>query len=185
MAPAGKYKIENIVATASLGTELDLIALSISLDESKYRREQFPGLICHLKELKTTALLFHSGKVVLTGAKSLKIMRMTFEKVIKMLDAAGVPIKTESNIEVRNIVASATLGQNINLNAIAIALGLEKTEYEPEQFPGLLYRLDAPKVVLLLFASGKFICVGARKTKDIEDAIIRITEELRSAGQLG
>src|SRR5512136_120530 len=177
-------KIENVVASTSLGSELDLPAIAMSLDGSEYEPEQFPGLIYRLKEPKTAILLFRSGKVVCTGAKSLEQVKLAIEKVTKQMEKAGIHIKTEPKIEVQNIVASSDLGQNINLNAIAISLGLERVEYEPEQFPGLVYRLDAPKVVLLLFGSGKMVCTGARTPQDVEDAVDKITSALRAADQL-
>ncbi len=182
--PISKFKIENVVASTSLGIELDLPALAISLDGSEYEPEQFPGLIYRMKEPKTATLLFRSGKVVCTGAKSLDQVKMAIENVVKQIEKAGIRIKTEPKIEVQNIVASSDLGQKINLNAIAITLGLERVEYEPEQFPGLVYRLDVPKVVLLLFGSGKLVCTGARKPHDVEEAVDKITAELQAAGQL-
>ena len=173
-----------MVASASLGTELDLPAIAISLEGAEYEPERFPGLIYRLKEPKTATLLFRSGKVVCTGAKSVEQVKVAIDKVINQLEKIGIHIKTEPKIEVQNIVASSDLGQSINLNAIAITLGLERVEYEPEQFPGLVYRLDLPKVVLLLFGSGKLVCTGARKPQDVEDAVDKITVELRAAGQL-
>jgi transcription initiation factor TFIID TATA-box-binding protein len=95
-------------------------------------------LIYRLKEPKTATLLFRSGKVVCTGAKSLEQVKTAISKVAKQIEAAGIVIKVEPKIEVQNIVASSDLGAQINLNAIAISLGLEKVEYEPEQFPGLV-----------------------------------------------
>ncbi|MDD1767530.1 MAG: TATA-box-binding protein [Methanomassiliicoccales archaeon] len=172
------------MASASLDTELDLPAIAIYLDGSEYEPEQFPGLIYRLKEPKVANLLFHSGKVVCTGAKNLDQVKLAIEKTIKQIEKAGIHIKKEPEIIVQNIVATSYLGQKINLNSIAVSLGLEKVEYEPEQFPGLVYRLDVPKVVLLLFGSGKMVCTGARKPKDVEDAVDKITTELRSAGQL-
>jgi transcription initiation factor TFIID TATA-box-binding protein len=172
------------VASASLGTELDLPAIAISLEGAEYEPERFPGLIYRLKEPKTATLLFRSGKVVCTGAKSVEQVKVAIDKVIKQLEKVGIHIKNEPKIEIQNIVASSDLGQSINLNAIAITLGLERVEYEPEQFPGLVYRLDVPKVVLLLFGSGKLVCTGARKPQDVEDAVDKITVELRGAGQL-
>jgi transcription initiation factor TFIID TATA-box-binding protein len=103
---------------------------------------------------------------------------------VKHLEATGVHIKIEPKIEVQNIVASSDLECGINLNAVAISLGLEKVEYEPEQFPGLVYRIDSPKVVILLFGSGKLVCTGARTPEDVEVAVNKITEELRAAGLL-
>jgi transcription initiation factor TFIID TATA-box-binding protein len=177
-------KIENVVASTSLGGELDLQAIALALDGAEYEPEQFPGLIYRLKEPKTATLLFRSGKVVCTGAKSLEQVKTAISKVAKQIEAAGIVIKIEPKIEVQNIVASSDLGAQINLNAIAISLGLEKVEYEPEQFPGLVYRIDSPKVVVLLFGSGKLVCTGARKPEDVEAAVDKITEELKAAGLL-
>jgi transcription initiation factor TFIID TATA-box-binding protein len=179
-----KIKIENVVASSSLGEELDLQAIVLALEGAEYEPEQFPGLIYRLKEPKTATLLFRSGKVVCTGAKSLEHVKVAINKVAKQIEKAGVVVKTEPKIEVQNIVASSDLGQEINLNAIAISLGLERVEYEPEQFPGLVYRLDEPKVVVLLFGSGKLVCTGARKPQDVEAAVNKITEELKAAGLL-
>jgi transcription initiation factor TFIID TATA-box-binding protein len=182
--PISKYKIENVVASTSLGTELDLPSIAISLDGSEYNPEQFPGLIYRLKTPKTATLLFRSGKAVCTGAKSLDQAKLAIEMITKQIEKAGIHIKNEPKITVQNIVATSDLGQKINLNAIAISLDPEKVEYEPEQFPGLVYRPDVPKVVLLLFGSGKVVCTGARKPQDVEDAVDKITIELRAAGQL-
>jgi len=179
-----KIKIENVVASTSLGEELDLQSIALALDGAEYEPEQFPGLIYRLKEPKTATLLFRSGKVVCTGAKSLDDVKVAISKVAKQIEKAGIKITIEPVIEVQNIVASSDLEQEINLNAIAISLGLEKVEYEPEQFPGLVYRIDVPKVVVLLFGSGKLVCTGARKPKDVEEAVSLITVELRAAGLL-
>lgn len=179
-----KIRIENVVASTSLGGELDLQKIALALEGAEYEPEQFPGLIYRLKEPKTATLLFRSGKVVCTGAKSLDDVKTAISKVAKQIEAAGIHIKIEPKIEVQNIVASSDLECEINLNAIAISLGLEKVEYEPEQFPGLVYRIDVPKVVVLLFGSGKLVCTGARKPEDVEVAVNKITEELRAAGLL-
>ena len=154
------------------------------MDGADYEPEQFPGLIYRLKEPKTATLLFRSGKVVCTGAKSLDQVKLAIDKVTTQIRKAGISLDSEPKIEVQNIVASSDLGQKINLNVIAITLGLERVEYEPEQFPGLVYRLDDPKVVLLIFGSGKLVCAGARIPQDIEKAVDKITKELKEAGQL-
>jgi transcription initiation factor TFIID TATA-box-binding protein len=179
-----KIRIENVVASTSLGRELDLNAIAKVLEGAEYNPERFPGLIYRLKEPKTASLLFRSGKVVCTGGKSLADVKSAMSKIVKQLEHANVKIKVEPKIEVQNIVASSDLETNINLNAIAISLGLEKVEYEPEQFPGLVYRISSPKVVILLFGSGKLVCTGARTPEDVEIAVNKITEELRAAGLL-
>ena len=182
--PMAKIRIENVVASTSLGQELDLQTIALALDGAEYEPETFPGLIYRLKEPKAATLLFRSGKVVCTGAKSLDHVKVAVAKVTKEIDKAGVKIKAEPKIEVQNIVASSDLGQEIDLNAIAITLGLDRVEYEPEQFPGLVYRIEEPKVVLLLFGSGKMVCTGAKKPQDVETAVLKITEELKAASIL-
>ena len=179
-----RIKIENVVASTSLGEELDLQAIALALEGAEYEPEQFPGLIYRLKEPKTATLLFRSGKVVCTGAKSLENVKVAITKVAKQIEKAGIKVQIEPDVVVQNIVASSDLCQEINLNAIAISLGLERVEYEPEQFPGLVYRLDEPKVVVLLFGSGKLVCTGARQPSDVEEAVCKFTEALRSAGLL-
>lgn len=177
-----EIKIENVVASTSIGEELDLTAIALAIDGAEYEPEQFPGLIYRLKEPKTATLLFRSGKVVCTGAKSLKDVKRAIKKVATEVEKAGIAVNKEPDIKVQNIVASSDLKVEINLNAIAITLGLEKVEYEPEQFPGLVYRLDDPKVVVLLFGSGKLVCTGARQPEDVERAVLRIIDELTEAG---
>ena len=173
-----------MVASAYLGTELNLQQLAISLEGADYEPESFPGLIYRLKDPKTATLLFHSGKAVCTGAKSLDQVKLAIEKVTAQIRKAGIILNSEPEITVQNIVATSDLGQKINLSIIAITLGLERVEYEPEQFPGLVYRLDEPKVVMLLFSSGKIVCTGARVPQDVETAVDKITEELKAAGLL-
>ncbi|HEY3420791.1 MAG TPA: TATA-box-binding protein [Methanomassiliicoccales archaeon] len=179
-----KYKIENVVASAFLGTELNLQELAISLDGADYEPDRFPGLIYRMKEPKTATLLFHSGKVVCTGAKCYDQVKQAIGNLTGQLSKLGIKLDKEPQITVQNIVASSDLGQKINLNIIAISLGLERVEYEPEQFPGLVYRLDDPKVVLLLFGSGKLVCTGAKVPQDVEKAVDKITKELTAAGLL-
>jgi transcription initiation factor TFIID TATA-box-binding protein len=179
-----EYSIQNVVASANLGTELDLNALAVDLSGAEYEPQAFPGLVFRLKEPKTATLLFRSGKLVCTGAKTLDQLKLAIETVVKKIREAGVPIKGTPTFEVQNIVASADLGQSVNLTATVISLGLENVEYEPEVFPGLVYRLANPKVVILLFGSGRLVCTGARTPKDIGIAVDKIKEELRAADLL-
>jgi transcription initiation factor TFIID TATA-box-binding protein len=167
-----------------LGNALDLQAIALALDGSEYEPEKFPGLIYRVKDPKAALLLFRSGKIVCTGAKNLGQVKTAIEKVKNLVEKTGITVIKEPVIVVQNIVASADLGQQLNLNSIAMSLGLERVEYEPEQFPGLVYRLDEPKVVLLIFGSGKVVCTGGKKPQDIEAAVEKITAELRSSGQM-
>jgi len=133
-------------------------------------------LVFRLKRPKTATLIFNSGKMVCTGAKSEKEARRAVMKVIKELKKGGIIIIGKPELKIQNIVASASLGGMIDLEKAAYSLG--KTMYEPEQFPGLIYRMDEPKVVILLFASGKLVCTGAKKEQDVYDAVHKLHEML-------
>jgi len=133
---------------------------------------------------KTALLLFRSGKVVCTGGKSQADVGQAIQIVSKEIRKGGQRITSKPEIIVQNIVASSGLGSVLELNAIAVTFGLDHVEYEPEQFPGLVYRMDDPKVVILLFGSGKLVCTGAKKPSDVEKAVKKIDKELRAAGLL-
>ena len=158
-------KIENVVASTAIGQEIDLKSVTLALEGADYDPEQFPGLVYRTKDPKTAALIFRSGKIVCTGAKSIEDVDKGLKKVFKKMESVGIKVMANPDITVQNIVASADLGSVLNLNAIAIGLGLENIEYEPEQFPGLVYRLDVPKVVVLLFGSGKLVVTGGKKAQ--------------------
>ncbi len=168
--------IENVVGTAKLNQKIDLNAVVKGYPGVEYRPEQFPGLVFRLKRPKTATLIFNSGKMVCTGAKSEKESRRAVMKVIKELKGSGIIIIGKPELKIVNMVASGNLGGIIDLEKAAYTL--RKTMYEPEQFPGLIYRMDEPKVVILLFASGKLVCTGATKEKDVYEAVSKLHKTL-------
>ena len=172
--------VENIVASTSFADKLDLDVIAQSLEEAEYEPEQFPGLVYRLSDPKTATLLFRSGKANCTGAKNVENVRKTVNIIAEKLRKLGVDVYKDLNIVIQNIVAISDLGTELNLNEVAMGLGLENVEYEPEQFPGLVYRIKDPKVAMLLFGSGKIVCTGARKTSDVSLAVEKLSEELRS-----
>jgi transcription initiation factor TFIID TATA-box-binding protein len=172
--------IENVVASATLNQKVDLNAVVKGYPGVEYRPEQFPGLVFRLKRPKTATLIFNSGKMVCTGAKSEKEARRAVMKVIKELKKGGIIIISKPELKIQNIVASASLGGMIDLEKAAFTLG--KTMYEPEQFPGLIYRMEEPKVVILLFASGKLVCTGAKKEQDVYTAVQQLHTLLEEKG---
>lgn len=169
-------KIENIVASSTLGKDIDLLQVAEALPDVSFNKEQFPGLVFKLKEPKTAVLIFGTGKLVCTGAKTVSDSKLATRKTVDKMRTMDKDIPHEFEIKVQNIVASANLRCTLNLESIA--LGLEDTEYEPEQFPGLVYRLGDPKVVLLLFGSGKVVCTGAKVFEDAELGVLRTRERL-------
>ena len=169
-------KIQNVVAAATLNQKVDLNAIVKGYPGVEYRPEQFPGLVFKLKRPKTATLIFSSGKMVCTGAKSEKESRRAVMTVVKELKKGGIIIISKPVFKVVNMVASVSLGGRVDLE---LAVGaLRKTMYEPEQFPGLIYRMEEPKVVILIFASGNLVCTGAKKEQDVYDAVHKLHESL-------
>jgi len=182
--PTATISIENVVASTAIGQELDLQSVAMDLDGADYDPEQFPGLVYRTQSPKSAALIFRSGKVVCTGANSTEAVHKSLDIVFEKLRVLQIPVAEDLEITVQNIVSSADLGVDLNLNAIAIGLGLENIEYEPEQFPGLVYRLDEPEVVALLFGSGKLVITGGKQREDAEKAVEVIADRLDELGLL-
>jgi len=180
-----QHTIVNIVGTSKIGNEFDLSTLSMSLEGAEYEPEQFPGLIYRIKEPKAAFLIFKSGKVVCTGTRSPSDAQTALDLATSNLNDLGVEVLTNPQIDIVNIVASSDIGADIlNLNQVAMSLGLENIEYEPEQFPGLVYRMKDPKVVMLLFSTGKIICTGARNEENVEHALANLKQILDDHGFL-
>jgi transcription initiation factor TFIID TATA-box-binding protein len=182
--PKETINIENVVASTGIGQELDLQSVAMDLEGADYDPEQFPGLVYRTQNPKSAALIFRSGKIVCTGAKSTDAVHESLHIVFEKLRELQIPVEDDPEITVQNIVTSADLGVNLNLNAIAIGLGLENIEYEPEQFPGLVYRIDEPSVVALLFGSGKLVITGGKEPADAEAAVDNIVSRLDELGLL-
>ena len=183
--PKDTINIENVVASTGIGQELDLQSVAMDLEGADYDPEQFPGLVYRTQKTKSAALIFRSGKIVCTGAKSTTDVRESLHIVFEKLRDLRIPVSDSPDITVQNIVTSADLGEDLNLNAIAIGLGLENIEYEPEQFPGLVYRLDNPAVVALLFGSGKLVITGGKEPEDAREAVDVILSRLNELGLFG
>jgi len=170
-------RIENIVASAALGVEVPLEVIVSKLEGMEYEPEQFPGLVYRLQKPKAAALIFGSGKIVCTGARSIDDVNEVIKKVTKIIRSCGTRVPKGYKVQVENIVASARLDANLNLDTIAFKL--ENSEYEPEQFPGLVYRMSDPKVAFLLFGSGKIVCTGGRSIKDVNIAVEKVYKKLK------
>jgi len=162
-----EFVITNMVASASLGLELDLYSLAQKIKEIEYEPEQFPGAILKFKDPKASLLLFKNGKVVCVGCKKRSMIEKTIERTIKMLTpyAKRITKTKRPKIVITNIVASAALG--LDLDLYRIAYKIKDVEYEPEQFPGAILKFKEPKASLLLFKNGKVICAGAKTEKEI------------------
>jgi transcription initiation factor TFIID TATA-box-binding protein len=168
--------IQNIVASVSLNQKINLQEIVEKFPQTEYNPSVFPGLVFRLKKPKTATLIFGTGKMVCTGAKSEKESRSAVEKVVKELRSQGIVITEKPVVNIQNIVASAALGGEIDLESLVFKLN--KVMYEPEQFPGAVYRMDEPKVVFLIFSAGKLVCVGAKKEEQVYAAVDKIQKLL-------
>jgi transcription initiation factor TFIID TATA-box-binding protein len=179
----GKFnslKIENIVASGSIADTIDLDVISTTVENCDLNVKRFPGAVYRIKDPKMAFLIFASGKVVITGVKNDDDLVKGLDILIQKMKEAGVVCLSTPTVAVTNMVCSYDMGMKINLNKIVMALTFESIEYEPEQFPGLVYRISDPKIVALLFSSGKIILTGGRTIEDAERGVTFLEQKLGS-----
>ncbi len=172
-------KVQNIVATTSLNVSVPLTKLARSQSNTEYNPETFPGLVLRIKKPKSAVLVFSSGNLVCTGTKNRKQVREVIDSVIKQLKKINVKVKEKPKIKVQNIVASGSIDIHLNLNLLA--LELENVEYEPEQFPGLVYKLTEPAATFLLFTNGKLVCTGTKNRDQLKESMNQLIKNVKEA----
>jgi len=177
-----KAKVENMVSAITLNQNIDLKKLAKKAKGLEYNPKKFPGVVFRVREPKLAMLIFTSGKVICTGARSKADIKAAVDALIKKLKEGGVRVKGKPKVKIQNIVASAKLDLKVNLDMLA--LECENTEYEPEQFPGLVFRLDEPKTVMLIFRSGKIIITGAKTPEDADISAEKTRKVVKSVGAI-
>ncbi|MEM2918094.1 MAG: TATA-box-binding protein [Candidatus Altiarchaeota archaeon] len=177
-----KAKVENMVSAITLDHRIDLKKLAKKAKGLEYNPKKFPGVVFRVQKPKLAMLIFTSGKVICTGARSRADIDAAKNELIKKLREGGIRIKTKPRVKIQNIVASAKLDLKVNLDMLAMEC--ENTEYEPEQFPGLVFRLDEPKTVMLVFRSGKIIITGAKTPSDCDIAAERTKKIIKEIGAI-
>jgi transcription initiation factor TFIID TATA-box-binding protein len=174
----------NIVVTTDLKHKLHLEKIASTLSNVEYNPEQFPGLVMRIKEPKTSALLFTSGKVVCTGAKDMATARKAVHKITDSLKKVDVKITIEPALKIQNLVGAGKLGFDLNLNGLAVKL--RSVEYEPEQFPGLVYKMKRPfHASFLLFSNGKLVCTGTKNKEEMEKCLEQLVKDLKKVSKKG
>jgi len=173
-------KIENIVASGVIAESIDLVELSDKVENCELNKKRFPGAVYRIADPKIASLIFSSGKVVLTGIRNQKALTDGLAIIIKSLNGAGIKTLKEPKVAITNMVCSYDLGKYINLNKIVVTLNVENIEYEPEQFPGLVYRIKDPKIVVLIFSSGKIILTGGKNLEDVRKGLAVLEQKLES-----
>ena len=174
-------EIVNMVASTQLTESIDLYEVSDTLNID-YEAEQFPGMVYRVADPKVCILLFRSGKAVVTGAKSKEAVEKGLNILIDDLTANGFemwPFKAE-DISLENIVVTYNHGDVLDLTSLSLHMQFDKTEYEPEVFPGLIYRIDEPKSVCLVFSSGKCVITGCKSEEDANEATDHLIDQLNT-----
>ena len=171
--------IQNVVASATLSQPIILEAIVKAFPQVEYRPKVFPGLAFRLKKPRTCTLIFSTGRMVCTGAKSEGEARRAVFNVVRELRAAGIITQGKPLIEIQNIVASGSIGGPVDLEELCQRLRLDGSiMYEPEQFPGAIYRMKSPSVVFLIFSAGKIVCVGAKNEDEVYEAVENLRRKL-------
>ena len=172
-----KIKIHNMVITLQFSDgKIDLGKLASKLPNSaEYFPDNFPGVVYRMKKPKASFLIFSTGKSTCTGTSSMKDAKEAIDNMLKLLKGIGVNVKTPK-IVIQNIVASTRLDTKFDIDKMAFAL--QNSEYEPETFPGLVYKMEG-SVTFLIFSTGKIVCVGAKSAKNIEESFVRLIKKLK------
>jgi len=170
--------LQNVVATCNLAVELDLKTIAMQARNAEYNPKRFSAVIMRVREPKTTALIFKSGKVVVTGAKSEDQAKEAARKYARIIQKVGFDSARFTEFKIQNIVGSCDVKFPIRLEGIMYKHSLYSS-YEPELFPGLIYRMVDPKIVLLIFVSGKVVLTGGKKRKEINEAFEQIYPVLK------
>lgn len=180
-----KIEIQNVVASVVFSQDFDLNAIANAFPRNiEYRPGRFPGLVFRLKKPKTAMLIFGTGKMVCTGTKSQHEARKAVVAVVRKLRGGGIPVAKKPEIQITNIVASASLGELIDLEKLYESERMMRGRviFEPEQFPALIYRMVSPEVVFLIFSTGKIVCAGAKREEEVYEAVKRLQKRLKEGG---
>jgi len=164
-----RIRIQNMSSTANLGVKLDLKQIALRCRNTEFNPRRFAAVIMRLREPRATALIFASGKMCITGTKSSHNSSLAAKRFAYIIDRVGYTPQKLIDFKVQNIVGTTDMGFPIRLEGLAYAHSAYAS-YEPELFPGLIYRLESPKVVFLIFVSGKLVITGAKTEADLCEA---------------
>ena len=173
-------KIVNVVGSGSLDVEFDLERVAADIGSTaEYDPDKYPGMYLRFGEDDPLITVYRTGKYIVTGADSENEAHTIRERLLDLLaDNEMIPTAEDEWFRIQNLVCTAELEESLNLNALAIGLGLENTEYEPEQFPGLIYRPSGADSVVLLFASGRVVITGSPDLDAAEQTFAALQDEV-------
>eukprot|EP00053_Salpingoeca_punica_P004741 m.50702 g.50702 ORF g.50702 m.50702 type:complete len:199 (-) comp12928_c0_seq1:328-924(-) len=169
-------QLQNVVVTVNLGCPLQLKDIALHARNAEYNPKRFSAVVMRIREPRSTALVFHTGKMVCTGTKSEEQAYHASRKYARIIQKLGFPVVFK-DFKVQNMVASSDVRFPVRLEGLAVSHPMF-CSYEPEIFPGLVYRMQKPKLVLLIFVSGKVVITGAKAREDIHTAFTYIHQIL-------
>jgi len=173
--------IANVVGSGDLDVELDIAEVELDLDlpYTEYDPSNYHGLYVRLAKGGPLITVYRSGKYIISGCSTFELLYESNDRFLTELSELEiVDTNVETDFTVKNLVCTAQLDDTVDLNTLSIALGLELVEYEPEQFPGLIYRPTDHAPVLLVFANGKIVITGAPNIDAAEDAFNHLKEQV-------
>ncbi len=176
--------VENIIAYSKISNDLNIEKIAEKLPEFNYNPDKFLGLTLKLEKPDVAVLILKNGKTVFTGAKKREDIENAFERIMDKIEGIDIKLKKTPIIVIQNIVASIDLKKELNLDLISKGLLSDNIDYNPEQFPGLVYKIDENGASLLIFNNGKIVFTGFLTIEEITDAVEIIKEKLSSVGVL-
>ena len=169
----------NVVGFGDLFVELDLRALADDIEFADYNPDEHPEMFIKFRGDSPLIIIYRTGKYIIRGGESHERLFQARNNLLDLFADMGIiPSKEETTFEVKNVVCVGNLEQSVDLNKLMLVLGMESTEYEPEQFPGLVYRPNNSDVTLLVFGSGKVVLTGSSEVKNAEVALESLQTEL-------
>jgi transcription initiation factor TFIID TATA-box-binding protein len=173
-----ELNIQNVVSLIKCDVKFNLRQIVLHSRNSEYNPKKFPAIIMRIKEPKTTALIFSTGKIICSGAKSIQHSKIAARKYLRIMQKLGYNVKF-NDFTIQNIICKYNFNNSINLEQFQIN-NSNYTTYEPELFPGLIYRIIIPKITVLIFTSGKIIFTGGKNISDIENVFFHINELIKN-----
>lgn len=177
-------RIENIVAYAKISDHFVIDKIADMISDFEYQPEEFNGLTWKLDFPKSAILILSNGKIFCTGAKTIEDVESSIKKAIDKLKSVDIEVEQKPKIEIQNIIASTDVERELHLSSISKGLIMDHVNYKPEEFPGLMYKIDDLGAVVIVFSSGRIVSTGTRTIEGASKAIELMKEKLTSIGAL-
>jgi transcription initiation factor TFIID TATA-box-binding protein len=168
-------KIENVIAATEFNMELDLLKIAGDIKDAEYDPDHFPGLIYKLRSPKTVTLMFAKGYTVCTGAKSIQNAKAALTIIFKkLIDQKLITIEKMPTIMIQNLIVSYKYKENLDLESITKKLPPDDFEYNPKNFPGIIYHEKTTEISALIFKTGVIVGYGSPHIVEMDNVLERL-----------